>query len=89
LPNPAVRQPGWAGTVTKSDEETMDRCVKLVGLALIASIAVSVAGCSTTGKGYAYEIASCKGGYPDASGIMNMSPYSPNADPFQPPCGPK
>ena len=67
----------------------MDRCVKLVCLALLAGISVSLAGCSSTGKGYAYEIASCKGGYPDASGIMNMSPYSPNADPFQPPCGPR
>jgi hypothetical protein len=67
----------------------MDRRVKLFGLALVASIVVSLAGCSSTGKSYSYEIASCKGGYPDASGIMNMSPYSPNADPFQPPCGPK
>ena len=28
----------------------------------------------------------CKGGYPDATGISNMSPYSPQANPFQPPC---
>ena len=65
----------------------MDRRISLVGLALLASIGLSLAGCSSTGKGYAYEVASCKGGYPDASGIMNMSPYSPNADPFQPSCG--
>jgi len=67
----------------------MDRCVKVVCLALLAGISVSLAGCSSTGKGYAYEIASCKGGYPDASGIMNMSPYSPNADPYQPSCEPR
>jgi hypothetical protein len=65
----------------------MDRRISLVGLALLASIGLSLAGCSSAGKGYGYEVASCKGGYPDASGIMNMSPYSPNADPFQPPCG--
>jgi hypothetical protein len=67
----------------------MDRCVKLVGLALLAGITVSLAGCSSTGKGYAHEVASCTGGYPEASGIMNMSPYSPNADPYQPSCEPR
>ena len=66
----------------------MDRHVTLTGLALLAGLGLVLSGCSTSGKGYGYEIASCKGGYPDASGIMNMSPYSPNAHPFQPPCGP-
>ncbi|HEX6118880.1 MAG TPA: hypothetical protein VFZ03_05455 [Dongiaceae bacterium] len=67
----------------------MDRRISLLGLALLAGIGLSLAGCASTGKGYAYDVASCKGGYPDASGIMNMSPYSPNADPFQPSCGPR
>jgi hypothetical protein len=67
----------------------MNRHVTFTGLALLAGLGLVLAGCSSSGKGYGYEIASCKGGYPDASGIMNMSPYSPNADQFQPSCGPK
>jgi hypothetical protein len=65
----------------------MNRGIKLVGAALLLGAAsLSVAACSSTGNGYANEIASCNGGYPPGSGISDTSPYSPNANPFQPDC---
>lgn len=67
----------------------MNRHIKFAGIALLASLGLALAACSSTGATSAYQVASCKGGYPDAGGIMNMSPYSPNADPYQPPCGPR
>ena len=65
----------------------MNRGIKFVGAALLlGATSLSVAACSSTGNGYAYEIASCTGGYPPGSGISDTSPYSSNAAPFQPDC---
>lgn len=65
----------------------MNRGIKLIGAALLlGASALSVAACSSTGKGYAHEIASCTGAYPPGGGIKDTSPYSPNADPYQPDC---
>jgi hypothetical protein len=68
------------------DEEIMDRGIRIVGVAFLLSAIAALAACSSTGQSSAYQVASCKGGYPDGAGIMNMSPYSPHADSFQPPC---
>lgn len=59
----------------------MTRGIKLIGAALLLGAAsLSLAACST------HEVASCTGGYPPGSGINDTSPYSPNANPFQPDC---
>jgi hypothetical protein len=64
----------------------MDRGIKLAGMALMLGAGVALAACSSNGESSAHQMASCKGGYPDGGGIKDMSPYSPNADPFQPDC---
>lgn len=64
----------------------MTRGIKLAAVALLFGIGAALGACSTNGQGYAHEVASCTGAYPSGGGIMNMSPYSPNADPFQPDC---
>lgn len=64
----------------------MDRGIRIIGVAFLLSAVAALAACSSTGQSSANQVASCKGGYPDGAGIMNMSPYSPHADPFQPPC---
>jgi hypothetical protein len=58
----------------------MERTLKRVCTgALLGAALLLAAGCTTQGG-------QCRGGYPDGAGISNMSPYSPNADPYQPPC---
>lgn len=64
----------------------MHRGIKLAGIALLLGASAALAACSSSGGGSANQVASCKGGYPDGGGIKNMSPYSPNADPYQPDC---
>jgi len=64
----------------------MKRGIELAAIALLFGIGATLGACSSTGNGYANQIASCKGGYPDGGGIKDMSPYSPNADPYQPDC---
>ena len=64
----------------------MDRGIKLAGIALMLGAGVALAACSSNGGSSAHQIASCKGGYPDGGSIKDMSPYSPNADPFLPHC---
>lgn len=63
----------------------MDRGLKSAALVLLLGFGTAMAGCAS-GGGDGNQVASCKGGYPDGGGISNMSPYSPNADPFQPDC---
>lgn len=64
----------------------MDRGLKLAGMALLLGAGVALAACASDGDGVGNEIAGCTGGYPDGGGISNMSPYSPNAGPYQPDC---
>ncbi|HEV8389164.1 MAG TPA: hypothetical protein VGQ35_04930 [Dongiaceae bacterium] len=64
----------------------MNRGIKLVGIALALGAGVALSACSSSGEGFGHQVASCKGGYPDGGGIKDMSPYSPNADPYQPDC---
>jgi hypothetical protein len=64
----------------------MNRGIKFAGIALMLGAGVALAACSSTGDGVGNQMAACKGGYPDGAGIKDMSPYSPNADPFQPDC---
>ncbi|MEZ5831250.1 MAG: hypothetical protein R3D05_08710 [Dongiaceae bacterium] len=68
------------------EEEFVDRGLKLAGIALVLCAGFALASCSSSGGGVANEIASCTGGYPDGGGVTNMSPYSPNANPYQPDC---
>ena len=59
----------------------MTRGIKLIGAALLLGAAsLSLAACSTQ------QVASCTGGYPPGSAINDTSPYSRNANPFQPDC---
>ena len=65
----------------------MNRGIKLAGIALCClGATVALAACCSIGDGVGNQLAACKGGYPDGGGIKDMSPYSPNADPFQPDC---
>jgi hypothetical protein len=64
----------------------MDRGLKLAGMALLLGAGVALAACSGDGDGVGSQFAGCTGGYPDGGGISNMSPYSPNANPYQPDC---
>lgn len=64
----------------------MDRGLKLASMALLLGAGVALAACSSTGDGVGSQFAGCTGGYPDGGGISNMSPYSPNANPYQPDC---
>ena len=64
----------------------MNRGIKLAGMALLLSTGVALAACSSGGDGVGNQVATCKGGYPDGGGIKDMSPYSPNASPYQPDC---
>ncbi len=64
----------------------MNRGLKRAGVAFLLGASVALAGCSSTGDGVGSQFAGCTGGYPDGGGITNMSPYSPNANPFQPDC---
>jgi hypothetical protein len=58
----------------------MERTLKRVCTgALLGAALLLAAGCTTYGG-------RCIGGYPDGAGISNMSPYSPNAGSYQPPC---
>ena len=66
----------------------MHRGIKLAGIALMLGSGVALAACSSS-SGANQVAATCKGGYPDAGGIKNMSPYSPNAGSFTPPCAPR
>jgi hypothetical protein len=60
----------------------MDRGIKLACSAVLLGATFALAACSSSSE----QVASCKGGYPDGGGIKDMSPYSPNANPFQPDC---
>jgi hypothetical protein len=64
----------------------MNRGIKLAGMALLLGTGVALAACSSGGDGVGTQVATCKGGYPDGGGIKDMSPYSPNANPYQPDC---
>lgn len=64
----------------------MNRGIKLAGMALLLGTGVALAACSSGGDGVGNQVATCKGGYPDGGGIKDMSPYSPNANPYQPDC---
>lgn len=64
----------------------MNRGIKLACSAMLLGATVALAACSSSGDGAGNQVAACKGGYPDGGGISNMSPYSPNANPFQPDC---
>jgi hypothetical protein len=64
----------------------MDRGIKLAGAAILLGAGVALAACGSTGDGVGNQVAACKGGYPDGGGIKDMSPYSPNANPYQPDC---
>jgi len=65
----------------------MNRGIKRAGIAILLGTGLAISACSSTGGPTpAHQIASCKGGYPDGGSIMDMSPYSPHADPFHPPC---
>jgi hypothetical protein len=64
----------------------MNRGIKLAGIALMLGAGAALGACSSTGDGVGNQMAACKGGYPDGGGITDMSPYSPNANPFQPDC---
>ena len=57
--------------------------IRLCAYALVGATLLLAAGCAGAQSGQ------CKGGYPDGGGISNMSPYSPNANPYTPPCTPK
>jgi hypothetical protein len=58
----------------------MERTLKRVCTgALLGAALLLAAGCTT-------HDGQCRGGYPDGSGISNMSPYSPNAGSYQPDC---
>ena len=63
----------------------MNRGMKLACSAVLLGATLALGACSSSG-GAGNEIASCKGGYPDGGGIKDMSPYSPNADSYQPDC---
>jgi hypothetical protein len=54
--------------------------IRLRACVLLGATLLLAAGCAGAQSGQ------CKGGYPDASGISNLSPYSPNANPYTPPC---
>ena len=64
----------------------MHRGIKLACGAVLLGATVALAACSSSGDGVGNQFASCNGGYPDGSGIKDMSPYSPNANPYQPDC---
>jgi hypothetical protein len=58
----------------------MDRGIKRACSVALLVVGVALAGCAGN------QFAGCSGGYPDGGGISNMSPYSPNANPYQPDC---
>lgn len=58
----------------------MDRGLKLAVVALLLGTGLALSACTTS------QFAGCSGGYPDGSGIQDMSPYSPNARSYQPDC---
>jgi len=64
----------------------MDRGIKLACSAVLLGATLALGACSSSGDGVGNQFASCKGGYPDGGGIKDMSPYSPNANPYQPDC---
>ena len=69
----------------QNSEDIMEHILlrRLCGCAVLGAALLLAAGCTGAKSGQ------CKGGYPDAGGISNMSPYSPNAGPYTPPCAPK
>ena len=64
----------------------MNHGIKLAGIALLLGGSVALTACAGSGDGVGNQMAACKGGYPDGGGISDMSPYSPNANPYQPDC---
>ena len=64
----------------------MHRGIKLACSAVLLGATLGLAACSNTGDGAGNQMAACKGGYPDGGGIKDMSPYSSNANSFQPDC---
>jgi hypothetical protein len=65
----------------QKSEDIMERTLlaRVSAGVLLGATLLLAAGCTTYG-------AHCKGGYPDASGISDMGPYSHSEGLYQPPC---